>query len=517
MLPPLLSQAGKVYTDMNSKYSIDFGSYFDKAPVVEEQPKQTGIVAPRTKDIKAPTDDGYKPDAFVSDYMKILAEYAGGEDKARELLGRTASTYDPMATLDKFGEPFDMAQAAQDDAFKWSAARDAAGITQSLPTPGFEMRMGEAGVMPGVSGVDTAELPARVAPVGREDMLKGAGLASPMGGSNRGSVRPAAEATSDIGASVEAAVAEALGGTEEDTTGEGLMTRPKARPTGLSSPVEKERIKAVQSIIGTKADGAFGRGSKEKLKAWQYVHDVPVTGELDTPTMAALKDNDTYDPRTIKKDNFIQTPTFDLLKGVEGFEEDAYLGKISHKFKSGLTVGAGIDFGQHTKQALLDKGLPASLVDKADTAGWVGLNPDTIVDPNTGLPASQGSGTKAQRRARGKALLEAKMTEQKRAGTFPEFSYEELAASTPIMYKPYSDAAKRDYDAVEGEGSFDALSEGTKSVLATEKYHRGEGYDISGMFDGARADDPLLTANGIRLEGRKNNMKAWLRKVGLDK
>lgn len=294
------------------------------------------------------------------------------------------------------------------------------------------------------------------------------------------------------------------------------MTRPKARPTGLNSPSEIERTKAVQTIIGAKSDGKFGKGSKAKLKAWQYVHELPTTGELDEITIAALKENSTYDPREITRDDFIQTPTFDLLKGVEGFEEDAYIGKISANFKSGLTVGAGIDFGQHTRQGLLDKGLPVTLVDKADAAGWLGLNPDTIVDPNTGLPASQGAGTHTQRRARGETLLKAKAAEQKTAGTFPEFSVEELYASTPTMYKPYSDAAKKDYDRVEGAGSFDALSEGTKATLATEKYHRGEDYDISYMFDGARSDNPILAAEGIALERRRENMKDWLRSTGLD-
>jgi peptidoglycan hydrolase-like protein with peptidoglycan-binding domain len=292
--------------------------------------------------------------------------------------------------------------------------------------------------------------------------------------------------------------------------------RPQLR-NDLSSPDTTTRNKAVQSIIGTKADGSFGVGSKAKLKAWQYRHNIPTTGEIDAGTLKALKNKDTYDPRKLTRSNFMQTPTFDLLKGVEGFEEKAYLGAIGENFKSGLTVGAGIDFGQHTKEALLAKGLPKSLVNKAHDAGWVNLNPDTVIDPITGSPASEGRGTKAQRRKRGEVLLKEKMTEQKSEGTFPTFTYEELASSTPVMYKPYQEAAKKDYDAVEGAGSFDGLSKGTKAVLATEKYHRGEGYNVSYLFEGAREDNPILAASGIRNDGRSNNMKAWLRKVGLDK
>jgi hypothetical protein len=306
-----------------------------------------------------------------------------------------------------------------------------------------------------------------------------------------------------------------------DSKGEGpekkQVLRPKLRPEGLDSLEEKERIKAVQTIIGTKADGAFGTNSKAKLKAWQYVHNVPTTGEIDEVTLSAMKNPDTYDPREIARDDFMLSKTFDLLKGVEGFEEDAYLGAISDKFKSGLTVGAGIDFGQHTKDSLLSKGLPKSLVEKANIAGWIGLNPDTVIDPDTGQPASQGRGTKAQRRARGKALLEAKVAEQKEDGTFPVFTYEELAASTPVMYSDYEKAAKNEYEREYGENTWTELKEGTKAVLSTEKYHRGVGYKLpESMLAGARTNNAKEAARGIANRGRRNNMTAWLKKVGLD-
>ena len=294
------------------------------------------------------------------------------------------------------------------------------------------------------------------------------------------------------------------------------VLRPKLRPEGLDSLEEKERIKAVQTIIGTKADGAFGRNSKDKLKAWQYVHNIPTTGEIDETTLSTMKNPDTYDPREISRDDFMLSKTFDLLKGVEGFEEDAYLGAISDKFKSGLTVGAGIDFGQHTKESLLAKGLPKSLVEKAEAAGWIGLNPDTVIDPETGQPASQGRGNKAQRRARGKALLQAKVAEQKEDGTFPDFTYEELAESTPVMYSDYEKAAKESYEREYGEGSWSELNEGVKAVLSTEKYHRGIDYTLpENMLAGARTNKAAEAARGIATRSRRNNITAWLRKVGL--
>ena len=397
---------------MNNKYSIDFGSYFDKAPVVEEQPKQTGIVAPRTKDIKAPTDDGYKPDAFVSDYMKILAEYAGGEDKARELLGRTASTYDPMSTLDKFGEPFDMAQAAQDDAFKWSAARDAAGITQSRTTdyagnppadPNWIDR--QAIVRDDMGGVamdqpDPIEIigeqPPKIRPVGREDMLKGAGLASPMGGSNRGSVRPAEEETPDISTSVEEAVAEALGGTEEATTGEGLMARPKnvyategpeaamSAPSitlaNLKEPVSKgskgNTVEQLQNKLldigydvgrgGTKGlrkdktgnwssldnserrgvDGSFGPGVEGAVKAFQEDAGLPVTGVVDKATAAKLASAQEIQFKELDKSTLSdkQVTHYDAVlqeaqkQGLSGVELASFMAQAGHESDSFNTL-----------------------------------------------------------------------------------------------------------------------------------------------------------------------------------
>jgi peptidoglycan hydrolase-like protein with peptidoglycan-binding domain len=302
----------------------------------------------------------------------------------------------------------------------------------------------------------------------------------------------------------------------DDVSTGGLMTKPKARPD-LFSPDETTKIKAVQKIIGTKADGNFGAGSKAKLKAWQYIHNLPTTGELDETTMNALKDPDTYDTRAITRNNFIQSKTFDLLKGVEGFKEEAYIGLIQeNKYKSGLTVGAGLDFGQHTEDALINMGVPKSMIDKVKKAGWIGLNPDTIIDPETGQAAAN--------RTIGEKLLKAKKEKQENEGTFPTFTYEELAASAPSVYKIYENAAREQYnEAVKASpldeasfmyDSFDDLSEDTKAVLSLEKYHRGVDYDISAMIVGARKDDAKLTASKIKSKSRRKNMVDFLNKIG---
>ncbi len=282
----------------------------------------------------------------------------------------------------------------------------------------------------------------------------------------------------------------------------GLMTKPKAKPIDITE-------EDVQEIIGVDADGKFGPASKAKLKAWQYVHNVPTTGELDTQTLYALTDSATYDPRKITRDKFVLSKTFDLLKGVEGFEEKADIGVIKEdEYKSGLTVGAGLDFGQHSEEGLIKMGLPKSMIDKAKKAGWIGLNPDTIIDPETSQAAAN--------RTIGEKLLKAKKEKQEDEGTFPTFTYEELAASAPIVYKDYEDAARDQYnrEATKLHGSFDALNEATKAVLTLEKYHRGVDYDISSMFSAARKDNASLAANQIKDKGRRKNMKDWLKKVG---
>ena len=83
--------------------------------------------------------------------------------------------------------------------------------------------------------------------------------------------------------------------------------------------------------------------------------------------------------------------TFAMLKGAEKYEQKAYSLNATPKIrgerhKSGLSVGAGIDFGQHTEEALKAMGMPSSMIKKAKDKGWIGLNPDTIIDPKTKKP-----------------------------------------------------------------------------------------------------------------------------------
>jgi hypothetical protein len=211
-------------------------------------------------------------------------------------------------------------------------------------------------------------------------------------------------------------------------------------------------------------------------------------------------------------ENFLETPTFKLLEGVEGFESKPYslnnretLGGKPHK--SGLTVGAGIDFGQHSEQTLLDMGVPKTMVDKAKDAGWIGLNPDTIVDPKTGEAAAT--------RSRGHKLMYDKFLEQKKAGTLPTFTEAELSQATPPVYQEYEDAARTQFENDTGL-DFDDLNEGSKAVLTLEKYHRGVNYTLpEAMLIGAAENNPDKAAAGIKNPTRRKNVKAWVKKVGL--
>ena len=210
----------------------------------------------------------------------------------------------------------------------------------------------------------------------------------------------------------------------------------------------------------------------------------------------------------------LSSKTFKMLKGAESFEEKAYslndkvtIGGKSHK--SGLTVGAGIDFGQHTEQSLKNMGIPNSMIKKAKDKGWIGLNPDTIIDPLTKKPAAS--------RERGHELMYEKFKQQDKAGTLPTFTSTELKKATPAVYKPYEESAKQQYENDTGK-SFDDLSEGTKSVLTLEKYHRGTNYRLPPeMLSNASIDNPIAAAESIVNENRKNNIIYLLKINGLSK
>ena len=86
-----------------------------------------------------------------------------------------------------------------------------------------------------------------------------------------------------------------------DLKEDGLMVRPKARPTGLRDLDETKANSAAQEYLGITVDGDWGPGSTRTLAGWQYQNGVPVSGELDEATIAAMENPTTEDPRKPKQ------------------------------------------------------------------------------------------------------------------------------------------------------------------------------------------------------------------------
>lgn len=278
----------------------------------------------------------------------------------------------------------------------------------------------------------------------------------------------------------------------------------------LSTPTPKAQARAAS--IAAALDEAQGvpletPNIQADVPAVQYMPSTTPTPMMRTSSGGIMSASTPAKDMGTDAADFMQTNTFTILKGVEGYKESAYLGVINEKNRSGLTVGAGLDLGQHSKEGLLKMGVPASVVEKADKAGWIGLNADTVIDPETGKPAAS--------RARAKELLSAKVSEQKANGTFPEFTPNEIAAFTKPVYKTYENSAKSQYEGTYGKGSWNELSRDVHAVLSTEKYHRGGGYKLpDAMLEGARKNDAQLAASGIKDASRRRNMQYWLKQIG---
>ena len=208
---------------------------------------------------------------------------------------------------------------------------------------------------------------------------------------------------------------------------------------------------------------------------------------------------------------FSGTGTFTLLKGVEGFKEKPYslnaketIGGSPHK--SGLTVGAGLDFGQHSKASLEAMGVPSNIIDRVEEAGWLGLNPDTIIDPVTGVTAAT--------RKRGHELMWQRYTDQKNNNTLPSFSRAELDSITEGVFRSYEDSAKTQYENKKGSGTWDALPQASRDIMSLEIYHRGTNYNLpDSMLDAAEEGTPEQVARSIRLNSRRDNVLYWLNRL----
>lgn len=206
-----------------------------------------------------------------------------------------------------------------------------------------------------------------------------------------------------------------------------------------------------------------------------------------------------------KKTPFTSTKTFTLLKGLEGWKTTPYiLNNVKsldpYKHKSGLTVGAGFDLGQHTVASLQKMGLPSSFIKKCSDSGFLGVNPDTLSD----------------NRVKGHKMMVTMYNEAKYDNRLPVFSDEELSDLAKVIYKPYEDSARRQYDRIFGEGQFDSKSEEVRALLSLEMYHRGTGIKFNEiMLQGAFDNDPMEVASGIKWKSRRQNAIYILNKLNV--
>jgi len=60
---------------------------------------------------------------------------------------------------------------------------------------------------------------------------------------------------------------------------------PKLFKVGAKGP----GVKTIQSLLGIKADGSFGPGTEKAVKEFQKKSNLPVTGQVDSKTLQALK------------------------------------------------------------------------------------------------------------------------------------------------------------------------------------------------------------------------------------
>ena len=203
-------------------------------------------------------------------------------------------------------------------------------------------------------------------------------------------------------------------------------------------------------------------------------------------------------------------PEMSFITNLEGFNAKPYelnssnLSPTSHK--SGLTVANGFDVGQHDRQVLEDMGLSDETINKF--GDWIGLNPDTIIDPVTG--------ERAANRARGHALMAQMYDAAEAQGNLPSFTKKELEKIAKGSYEVLGEnVAKEDYGA-----GFDDLSEDVKAVLIQEAYVTGEVSDP--VLDNARrGNDALTVLNAMptpvaHLQNRKQNVRQWLNNNSFD-
>jgi hypothetical protein len=284
-----------------------------------------------------------------------------------------------------------------------------------------------------------------------------------------------------------------------------------------------------------------GLGARPEVTVTELDATTPTT--LTTAQRTALSDmgslpvGDTQGPEegllaTRMSNVVFSDPEMSFITNLEGFNAKPYelnsstLPPVSHR--SGLTVANGFDVGQHDRQVLVDMGLSDTTINKF--GDFIGLNPDTVIDPNTGRSVGS-SVTPANRfetvirdgepvrvptrewtaaRTRGHTLMTQTFETAQTEGTLPSFTNAELEQISKGSYKSLGeDVAARNY----GEG-FNELAEDVKAVLIQEAYVTGSASEA--VINSARNGNNALTVLNAMptptgsLRSRKQEVRTWL-------
>lgn len=211
-------------------------------------------------------------------------------------------------------------------------------------------------------------------------------------------------------------------------------------------------------------------------------------------------------------------PTLRAVVAVEGFDgkpiehnSNTRLSPGSHK--SGLTVGPGLDVGQYDAAGLRRMGLSEEII--AEFGDWVGLNPDTITDPDTGRPAAN--------RTRGHQLMAQEYARQEENGTLPSFTFDDMSEITNNVYDYAGvQVARRQYNRDRTTGvDFDSLDPDVQYVLAQDALNTGR---VTGTMiaRARRGEGALQVLQGMGMMGprfrqtRRANVRDFLNRNSFD-
>jgi peptidoglycan hydrolase-like protein with peptidoglycan-binding domain len=248
----------------------------------------------------------------------------------------------------------------------------------------------------------------------------------------------------------------------------------------IETNLNAEQRRGAQSALNNlgfnagSADGIIGNRTRDAIAQYQVTLGLPPTGFLDERTQNALDTGATG--RTLSE----VEAEFDFIGGTQGgralraaedLRYNAY--SLNHqpvlrggrKHNSGLTLGVAVDLGQQSAEELRSIGVPNPIVDKLEASGWLGLQPENIVEENDSF------------RRQGHAAMLERYQEQMQNGTLVTLTPEEMDTLTQTLYEEkYMPTVEDIYNSTSysEEVPFDELSEEARAALGAEVWHYGD-------------------------------------------